>query len=86
MMFGVCHILGMSSTCTTPILYAFLNNSFRYQRRPTLSPITRNTPAPQYEESIVQLHQQSPTITGTKLVNIRAQSFSKTSHIEMREV
>ena len=86
MMFGVCHILGMSSTCTTPILYAFLNNSFRYQRRPTLSPITRNTPAPQYEESIVQLHQQSPTITGTKLVNIRAQSLPKTSHMEMREV
>ena len=47
MMFGVCHILGMSSTCTTPILYAFLNNSFRYQQRSTLSPITRNTPAPQ---------------------------------------
>ena len=82
MMFGVCHILGMSSTCTTPILYAFLNNSFRYQQRPTLSPITRNTPAPQF----VQLIQQPPSITGTKLVNIRTQSLPKTSHVEMREV
>ena len=86
MIFGICHILGMSSTCTTPILYAFLNNNFRYQRRPTPCPIARNKPgpAPQYKESFAQLDQQPGT--GTKLVNSRRQSFPKTSQMEMREL
>ena len=28
-LFSACHLLGMSSTCTSPILYAFVNKNFR---------------------------------------------------------
>ena len=27
--FGICHIIGMSSAVTNPILYGFLNKNFR---------------------------------------------------------
>ena len=33
--FGICHIIGMSSSCTTPVLYAFVNKNFSLFRCPS---------------------------------------------------
>merc|ERR1712181_53123 len=36
-LFGTCHLLGMTSACTNPVLYGFLNESFKKEFKEMLS-------------------------------------------------
>ena len=65
--FGICHILGMSSSCTSPVLYAFVNKNFQVRGRsrreqvegrsqappPSLGPEAATPPARKLETELV---------------------------------
>ena len=58
--FLVCHILGISTTCTNPILYGFLNENFLTEFKKFLSMFNNIVKPSNEAQEVIELTQKFP--------------------------
>ncbi|XP_023345978.1 neuropeptide F receptor [Eurytemora carolleeae] len=80
LVYCICHLLGMSSACTNPILYGFLNEKFVKELAmlfPCLKPCLEGPPAnPAQTSTKNNLKKSLQRLTATKVGNGKAESIS----------